>query len=694
MQKCPELRKLPKAPLISSVNFRRQTPGSINGLWQGSTSRNRVDRSHPIDLIPGKQKAFIWAPPCNGFTLGAIPIGLLLKPSSESIRRPGQYRTQALYDAQNRIVPISAFDTWAARLERGAATGTIAPVIPNEAKHGRVGMSLQMHSSRDVRTHQRVRILRRFKTAVSLVVTRGAGAKEVNNGRLRLVFDEKDAGEWILPGWTYYLRPGLELYNMPYPELVDAIRPALRDLWKRGMAQEERWTAAALGKADGSRTRTNVGAPKNERAAGSRSAPGAFPGHEATQSTRTTSTSSRHKRTSSEPHAATTTKQSDPQYGQKNRHRSGNRHNFLPESLPATPDFDPFPAVRGTSASPRSSKPVDAHSQTRQVLPVQPDFDPFPNAPRHIPSAVTSALGGRTSPAVLSPRDGAVDSTFPAVNDAARGSATRPRGQPSLAALAADPDFDDFGLDLPAFRAKVGGSEAATIPGLERFSTDPVDVDFESESEDEDEGGILFPTDPDFGAFTSGGRTASNMAAFLAGRGVPPSASASASASPPSTSTSTSGAPSNNPRPALRSSTEAKAKLPPAKTKPEAVDWWAVGRNIEAAIGYGLGEEGSTRWDTPDSPAQPAPGTGAATSDSRSSASQTNPQTKTATSWENEHEKQKDKETKADAEEKKHASTQTRLAGMLFQRNEVVRPDREERAARRIPWQTHRLEEK
>ncbi|KAJ6464033.1 hypothetical protein C8R45DRAFT_506942 [Mycena sanguinolenta] len=538
MQKCPELKKLPKASLVSSVNFRRQTPGSINGLWQGSTARNRVDRSHPIDLIPGKQKPFIWAPPCTGFTLGAIPIGLLLKPT-ESIRRAGQYRTQALYDTQARVVPLSAFDTWEARLERGAATGSVAPIMLNDSKHTRLGMSLQMHSSRDVRTHQRIQILRRFKTAVSLVVTRGAAAREVK-GRLRLVFDETDTGEWILPGWTYYLRPGLELYRMPYPDLVNALRPALRDLWKRGTLQEERWAAAVLGKADASRTRTRE-TSKYERAAAAS----------------TPSTFSRQKRTPtpSEPHThrAATTEHASSHHVQKNGHRTDTRHNYnnpvpVPNLLPATPAFDPFPAVHGaasprrTPAFPRRSAPLDGHTysrtqaqthsqtqtQTRNVddvevqngneaaLPLQPDFDPFA-FPNPSANARRFEVGGRASCV-----DGAGDATSPSpttrhspnARHAMTTDATRQRGQSkSLAALAADPGFDDFGLDLHPPLTKLGVPDASSP--ISSSSTAPVDVDFEqSEDDGEDEGGVFFPADAHFGVFPMGGATPSNAASF------------------------------------------------------------------------------------------------------------------------------------------------------------------------------------
>ncbi|KAJ6464038.1 hypothetical protein C8R45DRAFT_940214 [Mycena sanguinolenta] len=69
-----ELGKLPKGPLLSSVN----APNPRRSLTT-------------VDLAEGKQKAL-----CNRFTLGPIPIGLLLnlpKPSAA----PGS-RTQALCD--------------------------------------------------------------------------------------------------------------------------------------------------------------------------------------------------------------------------------------------------------------------------------------------------------------------------------------------------------------------------------------------------------------------------------------------------------------------------------------------------------------------------------------------------------------------------------------------------------------------
>ncbi|KAF8208083.1 hypothetical protein K438DRAFT_1813369 [Mycena galopus ATCC 62051] len=401
MHKCPELRKLPKAPHKSSINFRRQTPGSVNGLWQISTRQNRVDRNHPIDLLPGKPKAFLWAPPCNAFTLGATPIGLLLRPDDSS-RKSGFGRTSLLYDAQSSVITAKAFDSWDARLARGAATGTVAPMVLNESHHTRISMSLQMHSTRELRTHHRVQILRRVKTALCLIATRGAAAKEVN-GRLRLVFDEADAARgWILPGWTYYLRPGLELFKMPYPELVNLLRPTLRDLWMRGTTMEDRFTAAALGK---HHTRLEA-EPSKKPYLKAESRPSRSSTSKSTQSsTRPVPNRQKHAHSESDMTMAMAmtngarmaTIQADSRRGKDERGRDP----VSPDLLPVVPDFDPFPAVRGTPpaasaptgrTSPQLAPPVK-NVAPRASLPPEPDFDPFPT---FVPTGRASTL---TAPA-------------------------------------------------------------------------------------------------------------------------------------------------------------------------------------------------------------------------------------------------------------------------------------------------------
>ncbi|KAJ6625118.1 hypothetical protein B0H10DRAFT_2003779 [Mycena sp. CBHHK59/15] len=226
MRGCPELRKLPKATGISSLHFRRQTPGSTSTIaWLGVPHANkRLDPHHPLDRTPGTEKGTVWAK-AGPFILGAIPMGLLHKPDLSLFPEP--------------------FDSWADRVARGAPTGSVAPMRLNDPRPNRISMSLQLLSNRNA-THVRVQILRRFKTALNLIVTRGADAKDVK-GRLQLVFDEEnDPYRWILQGWTYTLRAQLDLYQLPYPELVQRLRPALRTIWFRGTWMEEQWAAATV----------------------------------------------------------------------------------------------------------------------------------------------------------------------------------------------------------------------------------------------------------------------------------------------------------------------------------------------------------------------------------------------------------------------------------------------------------------
>ncbi|KAK7042539.1 hypothetical protein R3P38DRAFT_2445007, partial [Favolaschia claudopus] len=240
MHKCRELAKLPKAPPLSSINFRRQTPGAINHARGNNNKNHRLDTQHPINAFKD-HKHLIWAPssPQSPFTLGAIPMGLLLNPAHPA-RDTSHNRSPFLWDARQRLVDPAAFDTWRDRVARGADTHTVAPPRLNEPHPSRLAMSLQMHANKRFNTTHRVRMLRRFKTAVSLIAIRGAATTEEG----RIVFEE--GGDRILQGWTYYLRPDLSLLQTPYPQLIALLRPALRDLWNKATAMETQWAEAAL----------------------------------------------------------------------------------------------------------------------------------------------------------------------------------------------------------------------------------------------------------------------------------------------------------------------------------------------------------------------------------------------------------------------------------------------------------------
>ncbi|KAJ7628362.1 hypothetical protein FB45DRAFT_794218 [Roridomyces roridus] len=234
MRGCPELGRLPKAQaLISSLHFRNQTPGTAPHHVFAKKLHNResrLDPTHPVEYAPGKQQPILTATGTTAFTLRAIPMGLLTKPIAP-------------------IRPLEPFDTWDARVARGAPSGTVAAMALHDPRPNRLSMSLQFSTVSGFYTHQRVQVLRRFKTAVSHIVIRNADVQQLG-GQKRLVFREEGAKpeEWILQGWTYHVRPTLELYRMPYPDLVGILRPMLRDIWTRGMKLEEQWTAASFSK--------------------------------------------------------------------------------------------------------------------------------------------------------------------------------------------------------------------------------------------------------------------------------------------------------------------------------------------------------------------------------------------------------------------------------------------------------------
>ncbi|KAJ7982816.1 hypothetical protein DFH06DRAFT_1171670 [Mycena polygramma] len=416
MHKCLELSKLPKAPRVSSIIFRGQTPGSVP-QWPIYLPRpqNRLDPNHPVDLGSSKKpKYLLWTRPTSAFTLGALPMGLLLKPENNSrYGRGGQ--------------PLHAVDLWSARLARGAPTGSVAPAIPSQSHPTRLAMSLQMQSSSNLRTHQRTQVLRRFKTALVLIAARGAAAKEVK-GRLELVFDENDIDGWILQGWTYYLKPTLELYRIPYPKLVQMLRPVLREIWTGAHKMEADWTAASLG---------SRGKPQRPQPRDLRRPPGSFTGDRSPQPPVNFHASSESTSRKPPPRQRVS---DDDSFGLKRP----TVQRVTPESLPPVPDFDPFPTV---SASPPGSSATTSRAGPSPVvdpkgvdsLPAEPDFDPFPSM--------------RAAPLPVS---------------------DLPLKSQSVAHQDSEPDFDQFpsvsapvpAVDLPAStdRVRSGSSQSAPNP--------------------------------------------------------------------------------------------------------------------------------------------------------------------------------------------------------------------------------------
>ncbi|KAJ7628364.1 hypothetical protein FB45DRAFT_1028459 [Roridomyces roridus] len=110
--------------------------------------------------------------------------------------------------------------------------------------------------------------------------------------------------------------------------------------------------------------------------------------------------------------------------------------------------------------------------------------------------------------------------------------------------------------------------------------------------------------------------------------------------------------------PALPPQTKSKSSKP--------VNWWAVGRVLEAAVADG-DFQGPTRWN-PSPRAAPLPAQDSVPNQSTPPAVEPSPDSNRAT-------------------------VQAKLAGMLFRPQNVIRPDQKERAAGKIPRRMHQFED-
>ena len=136
------------------------------------------------------------------------------------------------------------------------------PFPPSKRSTGQVNFSLQKSmSTAELPTAViRSKIATKIKTALAMIVTRGADVRRDTEGKEQIVFDPSDAGrDWILEGvyamsvattsddtfveWTYVVRPRLQLYRMPYQTLIPILRNALISLRSRAQQLESQWHA-------------------------------------------------------------------------------------------------------------------------------------------------------------------------------------------------------------------------------------------------------------------------------------------------------------------------------------------------------------------------------------------------------------------------------------------------------------------
>ncbi|KAF4607798.1 hypothetical protein EYR40_000133 [Pleurotus pulmonarius] len=228
MHRCPELKRLPKSPRFTSVVFRGQNPGSPAKLIDPGKQPCKTPKSsflspdHPATSL---RKSDFPAFANSALRINAFPFAVLEKPpdpSKEPIARQFKY---AHVPWKERIhlsgtghsgtrVPMSFF---------------IATSIKNTSKKGTI----------------RSTIKHRLRTALNLIVARGAESGNDVRGRQKLVLNEAKATEqgdkWLLRDWTYIFSPTLELYRMPYPVMVETLSKALNSIRLKGLKLEAGW---------------------------------------------------------------------------------------------------------------------------------------------------------------------------------------------------------------------------------------------------------------------------------------------------------------------------------------------------------------------------------------------------------------------------------------------------------------------
>ncbi|KAG6809747.1 hypothetical protein H0H92_014882 [Tricholoma furcatifolium] len=243
MLKCKELSRLPKAASAKYVNFRRQTPGCISELLKPGSlvDADYLDPSHPAIRTPKSR-----FPSVRNEALGvkAFPFALLTKPE------------------QIWASPLHlSIETWKERVQKllsanetrkpGEVSLEVAPIKLPNIKDNAISMSFANATSKKRTSNSRVirrEIAARLKVAINLIVTRDADVAEVN-GKQKIVTNETGAKEisdkWIHPGWTYIFFPTLEIYRMPYNEMIPLLRQFLRKIYQDSHNLERTWAYGA-----------------------------------------------------------------------------------------------------------------------------------------------------------------------------------------------------------------------------------------------------------------------------------------------------------------------------------------------------------------------------------------------------------------------------------------------------------------
>lgn len=216
MFKCRQLSKLSKLNGKSSVVFRGCKPGALTGAFPiPNRSAARLDPKHPalrvnLKVLPIVSQPFL--------AIKAIPFGVLTKPEN----------------AVTFERPVELWESRVARLKDSPLEKTDVSSI-----------SLPVHLLMPKKTvhkkkYLRVIIARKIKTAIALIMSRGLDVG--SDGKL-VLNDKEDCDKLIVDGWSYVISPQLEIYRMPFEDLVKGLRKSLLQI-SSGIKQLERQWAA------------------------------------------------------------------------------------------------------------------------------------------------------------------------------------------------------------------------------------------------------------------------------------------------------------------------------------------------------------------------------------------------------------------------------------------------------------------
>jgi hypothetical protein len=247
--------------------FSRTTPGSPSFIlgWDQTSRYQRprfVDTSHPATRL--RRSAYYTLFPnfkTEEIAIRAVPKALLTKADFPWPDPPYHYAPAVSWSEQSerlqKAKEVDGVDGKVEQMKIDSVDMSMACVVGKKAVHKNATI--------------RGKTTRRLKTAVSLVVSRGAYAyikgKGDNPNALQLGFKDSastDPYQWISPGafptlllpagldsrfltssdWTYIFTPTLSIYRMPYPELVGILRNAFGSMLNRIKRTEAQWIDA------------------------------------------------------------------------------------------------------------------------------------------------------------------------------------------------------------------------------------------------------------------------------------------------------------------------------------------------------------------------------------------------------------------------------------------------------------------